>query len=233
MRRAVQDFHMIEDGDKVAVGVSGGKDSLILFESLYRYSKFSPEKFSLIAVNVNMGFKETSAEELERLRAYFREKDIPFFEEKTDIAEIIFDIRKESNPCSLCSKLRRGALCSVAAREGANKVALGHHADDVLETFLLSISYEGRLSTLAPTSYLTKTKTTVIRPLLYVDEKDIRGAARRLELPVVFNPCPADKHTRREYMKQLVENLRADIPDVRKSMLSAICHPERYNLWKK
>jgi len=233
MRRAVQDFHMIEDGDKIAVGISGGKDSLILFESLYRYAKFSPEKFSLIAVNVNMGFKETSAEELERLRAYFREKEVPFFEEKTDIAEIIFDIRKETNPCSLCSKLRRGALCSVAAREGANKVALGHHADDVLETFLLSLSYEGRLSTLAPTSYLTKTETTVIRPLLYVDEKDIRGAARRLELPVVFNPCPADKHTKREYMKQLVENLRADIPDVRKSMLSAICHPERYNLWKK
>ena len=233
MRRAVQDFHMIEDGDKIAVGISGGKDSLILFESLYRYSKFAPEHFSLIAVNVNMGFKETSEEELEHLRAYFREKEIPFYEEKTDIAEIIFEIRKESNPCSLCSKLRRGALCSVAQREGANKVALGHHADDVLETFLLSLSYEGRLSTLAPTSYLTKTETTVIRPLLYVDEKDIRGAARRLELPVVFNPCPADKHTRREYMKQLVENLRADIPDIRKSMLSAITHPERYNLWKK
>ena len=233
MRRAVQDFKMIEDGDKVAVGVSGGKDSLILFESLYRYSKFSPEKFTLLAVNVNMGFKETSEEELERLRAYFREKEVPFIEEKTDIAEIIFDIRKESNPCSLCSKLRRGALCSVAQREGANKVALGHHADDVLETFLLSLMHEGRLSTLSPTSYLSKTETTVIRPLLYVDEKDIRGAARRYELPVVFNPCPADKHTRREFMKQLVENLRAEIPDVRKSMISAICHPERYNLWKK
>ena len=152
---------MIEDGDKIAVGISGGKDSLILFESLYRYSKFSPEKFSLLAVNVNMGFKETSEAELERLRAYFREKDVPFIEEKTDIAEIVFDIRKESNPCSLCSKLRRGALCSVAQREGANKVALGHHSDDVLETFLLSLMHEGRLSTLAPTSYLSKTETTV------------------------------------------------------------------------
>ena len=224
---------MIEDGDKIAVGISGGKDSLILFESLYRYSKFSPEKFSLLAVNVNMGFKETSEAELERLRAYFREKDVPFIEEKTDIAEIVFDIRKESNPCSLCSKLRRGALCSVAQREGANKVALGHHSDDVLETFLLSLMHEGRLSTLAPTSYLSKTETTVIRPLLYVDEKDIRGAARRYDLPVVFNPCPADKHTRREFMKKLVEDLRTEIPDVRKSMISAITHPERYNLWKK
>ena len=233
MRRAVQDFHMIEDGDKIAVGVSGGKDSLILFEALYRFSKFSPEKFSLLTVNVNMGFKETSEEELARLRAYFAEKEVPFIEEKTDIAEIIFDVRKETNPCSLCSKLRRGALCSIAAREGANKVALGHHADDVLETFLLSLMYEGRLSTLAPTSYLTRTATTVIRPLLYVDEKDIRGAAKRLSLPVVFNPCPADKHTRREFMKNLVENLRSEIPDVRKSMLTAVEHPERYNLWKK
>ena len=233
MRRAVQDFNMIEDGDKIAVGVSGGKDSLVLFESLYLYSKFSPEKFSLLAVNVNMGFKETSQEELAALRAYFTERGVPFIEEKTDIAEIIFEVRKESNPCSLCSKLRRGALCSIAHREGANKVALGHHADDVLETFLLSLMHEGRLSTLAPTSYLSKTETTVIRPLLYVDEKDIRGAARRLGLPVVFNPCPADKHTRREFMKKLVDDLRAEIPDVRKSMISAITHPERYNLWKK
>ncbi len=233
LRRAITDFHMIEDGDKIAVGISGGKDSLILFESLYLYSKFSPEKFSLIAVNINMGFKETSEEEMERLRTFFREREVPFIEEKTDIAEIVFEIRKESNPCSLCSKLRRGTLCSIAAREGANKVALGHHADDVLETFLLSLMHEGRLSTLSPTSYLTRTETTVIRPLLYVDEKDIRGAARRYDLPVVFNPCPADKHTRREYMKKLVENIRAEIPDVRKSMLSAITHPERYNLWKK
>ena len=233
MRRAVTDFHMIEDGDKIAVGISGGKDSLVLCEALYLFSKFSPEKFSLIGVNVNMGFKETSEEEMERVRAYFKEREIPFFEEKTDIAEIIFDIRKESNPCSLCSKLRRGALCSIAQREGANKVALGHHADDVLETFLLSFMQEGRLSTLAPTSFLTRTETTVIRPLLYVNEKDIRGAARRYNLPVVFNPCPADKHTRREFMKKLVEDLRAEIPDVRKSMISAITHPERYNLWKK
>lgn len=233
MRRAVTDFHMIEDGDKIAVGISGGKDSLVLFEALHLYSKFSPEKFTLLPININMGFKETSAEEMQRLRDYFAAREVPFIEEKTDIAEIIFDIRKESNPCSLCSKLRRGALCSIAKREGANKVALGHHADDVLETFLLSFMHEGRLSTLAPTSYLSNTETTVIRPLLYVDEKDIRGAARRLSLPVVFNPCPADKHTRREYMKQLVESIRAEIPDVRKSMISAITHPERYNLWKK
>lgn len=233
LRRAVTDFKMIEDGDKIAVGVSGGKDSLVLFESLYRYSKFSPEKFSLIAVNVNMGFKETKEEEMQALRAYFEEKGVPFFEEKTDIAEIIFNVRKETNPCSLCSKLRRGALCSIAHREGANKVALGHHADDVLETFLLSLTFEGRLSTLAPTSYLSRTETTVIRPLLYADEKDIRGVARRYELPVVFNPCPADKHTKREYMKKLVEDLRADIPDIRKNMINAIEHPERYNLWEK
>ena len=224
---------MIEDGDKIAVGISGGKDSLVLFEALYRYSKFSPEKFTLLPVHINMGFKETSQEEMERLRAYFQEREIPLLEEKTDIAEIVFEVRKEPNPCSLCSKLRRGALCSIAHREGANKVALGHHSDDVLETFLLSFMHEGRLSTLSPTSYLSNTQTTVIRPLLYVDEKDIRGAARRFELPVVFNPCPADKHTRREYMKQLVESIRAEIPDVRKSMVSAISHPERYNLWKK
>ena len=159
MRRAVTDFHMIEDDDKIAVGISGGKDSLVLCEALYLFSKFSPEKFSLIGVNVNMGFKETSEEEMERLRAYFKEREIPFFEEKTDIAEIIFDIRKESNPCSLCAKLRRGQLYDTVRQFGCNKVAYGHHMDDFVETMLLSLTYEARFFTFSPMSYMARTSS--------------------------------------------------------------------------
>lgn len=231
MRRAIQDFNMIQEGDRIAVGVSGGKDSLLLFEALYRFQKFSPIKFELMAINVNMGFKDLSEEQMDAMRKYFHDKDIKFIEEKTDIAEVLFERRKETNPCSLCSKMRRGALCNAAKREGANKVALGHHIDDVLETFLLSLMYEGRLSTFAPVSYLSNTDITVIRPFVYADEKDIIGGARSANLPVVHNPCPADKHTRRQYMKDLVETLRKDIPDVKKSMKGAITHPDRNNLW--
>ena len=233
LRRAVNDYKMIADGDKIAVGISGGKDSLVLLDALARYQKFAPEKFELVGIHIDMGFKNGDTQGLEAVKAFFAERDIPLILEKTDIAEIVFDVRKEDNPCSLCSKMRRGALCSVANREGCNKVALGHHADDVLDTMLLSFFYEGRLSTFAPKSYMSRSDITVIRPLIYVSEGESAGAARRFEMPVIKSPCPADKFTKREDMKKIVEHICKEIPFAKDRMISAIQNPERYNLWDK
>ncbi len=231
LRRAVDDYKMIQDGDKIAVGVSGGKDSLVLAKALHDYSRFSPEKFTVIGIHVDMGFKDTDQNRFNELRAFFDKEGMELHVIETDLAEIIFDIRKESNPCSLCSKMRRGALCNAARELGCNKVALGHHADDVLETMLLSLAYESRFSTFSPTSYLDRTGITVIRPLVYLEEKYIISSAKRLDLPVVINPCPADKHTEREHAKEFVKELIQRIPDIKEHMLSALFHPERNNLW--
>ncbi len=233
MRRAINDYHMIEDGDKIIVGVSGGKDSMLMFYALRLYQEFSPQKFELVGVHIDMGFAREDSTQMDNMRAFFAKHNTPLIVEKTDIAEILFDIRKESNPCSLCSKLRRGALCTKANQINANKIALAHHADDVLETMLMSFIYEGRLSVFAPVSYMDRTDVTVIRPFVYLEECDIRGEVGRQELPVLFNPCPADKHTQREYMKDLVKNICKDVPFAKDRMISAIEHPERYNLWKK
>ena len=230
MRRAIKDFGLIQDGDKIAVGVSGGKDSLALLTALSMYKRFSPEKFDLVGISVDVGFAE-GEEGLKKVKEYSESMGTPFYIEKTDIAQIIFEERKESNPCSLCSKMRRGALNTVAVKLGCNKVALGHHVDDVLDTFLLSIIYEGRLSTFKPKTYLDKTDVTVIRPFVYVNEGDIRGAEKRLSFPTYKNPCPADHHTEREYMKTLVKEITDKIPIARERMTSAITHPERYNLF--
>ena len=231
LRRAVQDFDMIAEGDKIAVGLSGGKDSLLLLDALESYRKFSPVNFSLMAIHVDMGFKGDE----DRLRALIEHVELQNVElhiVKTDLAEIIFDVRKEPNPCSLCSKMRRGALCSAAREFGANKIALGHHADDVLETFMLSLAYEGRFSTFQPTSFMSRTEITVIRPFIYIEESDIKRVTKKLELPVVFNPCPADKHTQRQAAKEFTAELNSRIPGVKERMLSAIYHPERNNLWQ-
>lgn len=230
MRRAIKNYKMISDGDKIAVGVSGGKDSLALLTALAFYRKFSPEKFDLVAITIDLGF-DGADEHLQKVKDYCDSLDVEFYVEKTDIGKIIFDERKEKNPCSLCSKMRRGALNTVATKLGANKVALGHHVDDVLDTFLLSFIYEGRLSTFKPVTYLSRTDMTVIRPLIYVQEGDVKGACTRHNFPVYKNPCPADHHTEREYMKELVEKIKKDIPIAKDRMTSAIIHPERYNLF--
>ena len=230
MRRAIKDFSLIKDGDKIAVGVSGGKDSLALLTALSLYRRYSPEKFDLVGVSIDVGFPE-GEEGLKKIEEYSLSLGTPFHIERTDIAKIVFEERREQSPCSLCSKMRRGALNSVATKLGANVVALGHHADDVLDTFLLSFIYEGRLSTFKPYTYLDKTGISVIRPFIYVQEGDIKGASKRLNFPIYKNPCPEDKHTEREYMKNLVENITQDIPIARDRMISAIVHPERYSLF--
>lgn len=227
MRRAITDYKMIQDGDKIVVGLSGGKDSLLLTKALKNYQRFSPDKFELKAVTVDLGL----GADFSHLIQFCRDLDVDYHIEHTQIGPIIFDERKEKNPCSLCSKMRRGALNSCVNNFGFNKLALGHHADDLSETLLLSLIYEGRLSTFAPYSFMDKSGVTMIRPFIYTFEKDIIGEAK--DLPVLFNPCPANHATQREYMKNLIKTLCKDIPFAKDRIHSAITHPERYNLWDK
>lgn len=230
MRKGITEYKMIKDGDKIAVGVSGGKDSVTLLKLLSEYRRFSPERFDLLAISVDLDFTGAKTDFTD-LKAFCDELNVPYIVEKTDIGKIVFDVRKETNPCALCSKMRKGALYDVAVKNGCNKVALGHHADDLTDTFLLSLFYEGRLSTFAPKSYLDRTCLTLIRPLIMAKEADITGYAK--DLPVVKSPCPANKQTKREFVKKAVREIAKDIPNVREMAYTAITHPERYNLFDK
>ena len=229
-RRAIDEYNMIEDGDRIAVGLSGGKDSVTLLYILAALRKFYPRRFELFAIHIDMGL-DKSGESRAALEKLCEGLEVPFFAEKTDIAEIIFDVRKEKNPCSLCSKMRRGALNTVAKKLGCNKLALGHHADDLIETFFLSMFYEGRLSTFPPTAPPLDAGIGIIRPMIYIEEKDIRSFAK--DTPLAKNPCPADKHTRREYVKNLLAAIKKDVPFAKRRIHGAITHPERNNLFDK
>lgn len=233
MRRAIQDYDMIKDGDRIFVGLSGGKDSTLLLSALSAYQRFSPEQFTLEAITIDMGLKETKQEELNALIAYCESLGVKHHLVKTDIAEIIFDARKESNPCSLCAKMRRGALNNEILRLGGGKLALGHNADDVAETMLLSLLYEGRFSCFAPTAYMDKKGISLIRPFIYIEEYDIKSTVTRLDLPLVNNPCPQNHESQREYMKNLIKDICKDIPFAKQRILGAIYHPERNKLWIK
>ena len=230
MRKGVTEYKMIKDGDKIAVGVSGGKDSVTLLKLLAEYRRFSPERFDLLAISVDLDFTGAKTD-FNALREFCESLSVPYIVEKTDIGKIVFDIRQESNPCALCSKMRKGALYDVAVKNGCNKVALGHHADDLTDTFLLSLFDEGRLSTFAPKSYLDRTGLTLIRPLIMMKEADIVGYAK--DLPIVKSPCPANKQTKREFVKNAVREIAKEIPNVREMAYTAITHPERYNLFDK
>lgn len=227
MRRAIADYRMIADGDSIAVGLSGGKDSVALVAALAAYRRFSPEKFTLTAVTVDMGLGADYAS----METFCASLGVPYRRIPTDIGEILFSVRKEKSPCSLCSKMRRGALNTFVNEIGADKLALAHHADDVVETMLLSLLYEGRFSTFQPVSYMDRTKVTLIRPFVTTTERDIAALVRDAGFPVVKNPCPADHHTRREYMKNLVKSIQKDIPFAFDRIFGAISHPERNNLW--
>ena len=229
-RKCIEDYKMIKDGDKIAVGVSGGKDSVTLLKLLSAYRRFSPERFDLIAITVDLRFNGQDGNYFE-IQKLCNELNVPYVIEKTEIGEIVFDARKETNPCSLCSKMRKGALYEVAVRNGCNKVALGHHKDDLIDTFLLSLFYEGRLSTFAPKSFLDRTGLTLIRPMLYIDEWRIISYSK--DLPVVKSKCPANKNTKRELVKNIIKNIGENIPDIREMMFTAITHPERYNIFDK
>ncbi len=231
MRKALADYNMIKDGDKIAVGLSGGKDSIALLALLAAYKKFSPEKFELLAINIDLGFSDTDKSQVQATKDFCQSIGVELIIEPTQIYDIILD-RQEKSPCSLCSKMRRGALNSVANAHGCNKLALGHHADDVLETFILSLIYEGRISTFMPTSFMERSNITLIRPLIYIEEKYLSGLARRYDLPIIHNPCPQDKHTKREDAKRLINELDEKY-GCKNRMMTALFHPERNNLWDK
>ena len=203
-RRAIDDYEMIREGDKIAVGVSAGKDSLALLCALADLRRFYPKKFELCAITVDMGFDGADFSAVRRL---CEELDVPYTVVPTQISKIIFDVRKEKNPCSLCAKMRRGALNGSAKKFGCNKVALGHHYDDAVETFMLNLFFEGRIGCFRPVTYLSRMDVTVIRPMIYMPEKDVRAYAAAAELPVTKSLCPADGNTQREEMKQLLQEL--------------------------
>ena len=222
VRRAVDDYNMIDAGDRIAVGVSGGKDSLTLLYALAEIRRFYPLKYELCAIRVDMGFKEGDEQSLERIRALAENLDVPYYEVYTDISSIVFDIRKEENPCSLCAKLRKGAFNQKALELGCNKIAYAHHKDDIVETLLMSLIYEGRLHTFSPVTYLDRTGLTLIRPMMYMHEADVIGFKNMYDLPVFKNPCPADGFTKREYAKDLIRSLNQDAPGVKDRMFTAI-----------
>ena len=219
VRRAIDDFHMIEDGDKIAVGISGGKDSLALLYALSGLRRFYPKKFEIFAVTVDLGFDNLN---LDRIEALCQELDVPYKIVKTDIAKIIFEDRRESNPCALCAKMRKGALNDAMKALGCNKVAYAHHKDDVVITMLMSLIYEGRFHTFSPVTYLDRMDLTVIRPLMYMNESDVIGFINKYDVPVVKSPCPADGNTKREYITQLLQQLNRENPGVKERMFTAI-----------
>ena len=219
IRRCAEDYNMIAEGDKIAVGVSGGKDSLTLLYLLAALRRYYPAHYELQAVTIDMGLPGM---DFSPVAALCEKLEVPYQIKKTEIGPIIFDYRHEKNPCSMCAKMRRGALNDVLLSLGCNKIALGHHFDDAVETFLMSLLYEGRIGCFEPVTYLSRTGITQIRPMLYVGEQAIAHFAERYELPVVHNVCPADKHTKRQEVKELIVTLQAQYPDL-KARSSARC----------
>ena len=219
-RRAIDSYEMIDNGDKIAVGISGGKDSLTLLYALAELRRFYPKKFDLIAITVNLGFDNFDTTKIEQL---CKELDVPYYIVDTEIYDIVFNVRKEKNPCSLCAKMRKGALNDYARQIGCNKVAYAHHMDDIIETMFLSMFYEGQFYSFAPVTHLDRSGITVIRPLMYVPEANVIGFLHKYHLPLVKNPCPADGETKREYVKQLVRQINLENPGVKKRIFHAIC----------
>lgn len=229
IRRADEDFSMIQRGDRVAVGVSGGKDSLVLLRALKIYSQFSIKPFEVIALTLKTG----DPFDVSPIRALCEELDIPYIVEECDLMYQLFEVRKAENPCALCARLRRGALIRMARENGCNKLALGHHREDAEETLLMSILYEARLHTFHPVTYMEETDITVIRPMIYAPEKEVIHLARKFSVPVVKNPCPVDGHTTRQEIKELLDDLTRRYPRAKEYLLTALRDEDRYGLWNK
>ena len=237
-RQAVDDYRLIQSGDKIAIGISGGKDSLTLLYALQGLRRFYPEPFELCAITVDLGFQALSPEvsnrlsptlssdaaafDLKPVQELCDELNVPYTVVPTEIGKILFETRQESNPCALCAKMRKGALNEAALKLGCNKIAYAHHRDDLIETMLLSLIYEGRFYSFSPKTHLDKTGLTLIRPLMYVSEADVKGFCNKYQLPVVKSPCPADGYTKRQYVKDLLRKLNQENPGVKERMFSAI-----------
>lgn len=218
MRRASREFGLIEAGDRIAIGLSGGKDSTLLLYAMAVLKRTLPCDFEIQAVSLDLGWGNDYTE----MAAFCEQLEVPLSIIPSEIGPLIFEERKEKNPCSLCARMRRGAINNWAHDHGFNKVALGHHMDDVIETLLMSLFYEGRIHTFAPRSYLTRSEVTVIRPLVYVQEEDITRIAKRLSLPLIINRCPADGKTTRSEIKDLLTTLSIDNPRVKERIMSGI-----------
>ncbi len=230
IRRADERYGMIHDGDKLCVGVSGGKDSLLLMEAMALYRRFSYTKFDVCAVMLDLGLKRQDTDAIER----FAEKvGVDFEVERTDIGKVVFEYREERSPCALCAKLRRGALNTYAVAHGCNKVALGHNREDVLETFFMSMLYEARINTFAPVTYLSRKNVTIIRPLVFLPEKYALSVARQRALPVLPPNCDVAGHTKREEAKELLVHLTTLVPDAQEKIMSALANTEKYGLWDR
>lgn len=225
MRKAIEKYKLIEDGDKIAVGVSGGKDSLVLLKALKDFQKFNVVKYEIIAVTID---NYSGKEDYSGLKKFCEDIDVDLHIEQTDIYDIVFNLRKEKNPCSLCAKMRRGALNSACQKLGCNKLALAHHKQDVITTFFMSLLYEGRLSTMLPYSYMSNSKITLIRPLYLTEESKIINASKNM--PILKSKCPADKDSKRKEIKDFVSQIEKDFKDSKKRIENAILSPKSYNL---
>ena len=218
-RQAIDDYQMIQTGDHIMLGISGGKDSLTLLYALSSLKKFYPNKFELSAITVDLGFEGF---DLSPIKALCEALNVPFTAVHTEIGKILFEARKEANPCALCAKMRKGALNSAAKELGCNKIAYAHHRDDLIETMLLSLIFEGRFYSFSPVTYLDRTDLTLIRPMIYVTEADVIGFKNKYQLPVCKNPCPVDGKTKREYVKNLTKTLNQENPGVKERLFHAI-----------
>ena len=226
-RKCIDKFKLIENNDVIAVSCSGGKDSLTLAVALNALKRFYPLHFDVKVVSVDPGFNNM---DFDGLKAFFDKENMEFHVIKTNIAEIVFDIRKESNPCALCSKMRKGAINPFIKQLGCNKIALGHNKDDLIETMLMSLIYEGRINTFKPISYLDRTDVTAIRPILFIDEIDTKGFANKYPLPVLKSKCPADGNTKREYAKELMHRLDTENKGAKKSLFNACMQYLEHNI---
>lgn len=224
VRRCVEDYDMIQEGETVAVGVSGGKDSLVTLAALARLKNFYPKHFDVVALTVDGG---TPGMDFAPVADFCRTLGVEYVRLEVPIYEVVFEERRESNPCSLCAKLRRGALNTAITQRGIRKIALGHHFDDAVETYLMNMLFEGRIGCFQPVTYLSRMDVTQIRPLLYVREKQVRSAAERLQLPVVHNPCPLNGASRRQEVKELIEELEKQYPDLKQKIFGGM---QRYPL---
>ena len=218
-RKAIEEYNMIEEGDKIAVCLSGGKDSITMLSAFKALQRFYPKKFEIIAISINPGFEFFDTNLLENV---CKDLDVPLYIGNSNAKEIVFDIRKEKNPCSLCANLRRGIINSIAIENNCNKIALGHNQDDVLETFLLNLFYTGSIGTFSPVSYMDRSKITLIRPLVYTPEKEIRRFVRKNNIQVMDKVCPMDGVSKREDIKQLIFSLSKEIPMIRANLFGAI-----------
>lgn len=218
-RKAVDDYKMINENDTIAVGISGGKDSLALLHALAGMRRFYPIHYSLIAITCDLGFKNVDFNEIKKL---CEELDVKYYIVESDISDIVFNVRKEENPCSLCAKMRKGAMYNFLKEVGCSKIAYAHHQDDVVETYMMSLIYEGRQNTFSPVTFLDRTGVTVIRPFIYMKEADIIGFVKANNVPVLKSPCPVDGYTKRQYAKDLLKSINEEAPGVRDRIFTAI-----------